>query len=267
MALLKRSLLPAALLLTLFMALPFPGAAQVSVGVHIGPPPPYRIAGPPAVIVIPGTYVYMVPDIGEDLLFYGGIWYRPYQGRWFNARSYNGPWGYVHDPRVPRALLELPPDYRQVPPGWRRIPYGDLRRNWAGWQRDRYWDRDPRWREGWHGRPEERRGEGPGHFEGRPEERREGSTGRGRQGDGTWRIWRPWARKGVAKAERQGKNKRACGSPAGPSMHMRACMRYATALSFAWRFLTNSFSTSVALLLMTLSPNMASLPTMLTSIL
>jgi hypothetical protein len=42
---------------------------------------------------------------------------------------------------------------------------------------------------------------------------------------------------------------------------------YATLDSFAERFFTNSLSTSVALLLITLSPNMASFPTMLTSIL
>ena len=42
---------------------------------------------------------------------------------------------------------------------------------------------------------------------------------------------------------------------------------YARDLSLVCRFLTNSFSTSLALLLITLSPNMASLPTMFTSIL
>jgi hypothetical protein len=42
---------------------------------------------------------------------------------------------------------------------------------------------------------------------------------------------------------------------------------YATLDSFSERFFTNCLSTSVALLLMTLSPNMASFPTMLTSIL
>ncbi len=58
--------------------------------------------------------------------------------------------------------------------------------------------------------------------------------------------------------ERPAANRRPCSSD--------AIIRY-SALSFAERFFTNSFSTSFALLLMTLSPNMASLPTMLTSIL
>ncbi len=145
--------------------------AQVSVDIHIGPPPPYRIAAPPPVVVIPGTYVYEVPDIDVDILFYGGYWYRPHEGRWFRARSYNGPWVYVANPRVPPAIIELPPDYRRLPPGYRRIPYGQFKKSWAGWERDRYWDRDPGWREGRHGGPEERgrefHGEGPGGHEGR----------------------------------------------------------------------------------------------------
>jgi hypothetical protein len=49
---------------------PTPGNAQVSVDVHIGPPPPYVVPGPPQVIAIPGTYVYLVPSIAVDILFY-----------------------------------------------------------------------------------------------------------------------------------------------------------------------------------------------------
>ena len=173
MDLLKRCLLLAGLLVVPLIVLPIPSIAQVSIGVHIGPPPAYRIAAPPPMIVLPGTYVYMVPDIDADIFFYAGNWYRLFEGRWFNARSYNGPWIYVPDPRVPRALVQLPPDYRRIPPGWRRIPYGQFRKNWAGWERDRYWDRDRDWRAGWHGRPE-----------GKPEERR-GRPGeeRGRGGE------------------------------------------------------------------------------------
>lgn len=133
-----------------------PAGAQISLDIHIGPPPPYRIAAPPPVAVVPGSYVYMIPDIGVDIFFYSGYWYRPYEGRWFSARSYNGPWVYCPEPRVPRALLELPPDYRRVPPGHRRIPYGQFKKNWAGWERDRYWERDRDWQEGGRGRFEKR---------------------------------------------------------------------------------------------------------------
>jgi len=44
------------------------------------------------VAVIPGTYVYVVPDINTEILFYHGYWYRPSAGRWYWARTYNGPW-------------------------------------------------------------------------------------------------------------------------------------------------------------------------------
>jgi len=161
----------AALLLLLAGAL-VRSEAQVSVDIHIGPPPVYRIPAPPPMIVIPGTYVYAVPDIGVDILFYQGYWYRPYEGRWFRATSYNGPWAYLEPHWVPRAIIELPPDFRRVPPGYRHIPYGQFRRNWAGWQQERYWDRDRQWREARHGGPEGRGRE----FR---EERHEGREGRG----------------------------------------------------------------------------------------
>jgi hypothetical protein len=185
MDLLKRCLLFTGLLFVPLVMCPHPGSAQVRVDVHIGPPPAYRFSAPPPVVVIPGTYVYMIPDIDTDVFFFSGYWFRSHEGHWFRAGSYNGPWAYWPDNRVPRALMELPPDYRRVPPGYRRIPQAELRRGWAGWERDRYWDRDREWREGWHGRPEERRDEGRGRIEGRPEERRDEGRGRseGRPGE------------------------------------------------------------------------------------
>ncbi|HME42029.1 MAG TPA: hypothetical protein VKF36_02995 [Syntrophorhabdales bacterium] len=151
--------------------------AQVSVDIRIGPPPVYRIAAPPPVVVIPGTYVYVVPGIAVDIFFYQGSWYRLHEGHWFRAQSYNGPWGYLPPERLPRPLLQLPPDYRNVPPGYRRVPYGELKKNWAGWDRNRYWDRDKAWHEGWHARPEERGREERGVTH--EQERREGPEGRG----------------------------------------------------------------------------------------
>jgi hypothetical protein len=149
-------------------------AAQVQVNVNIGPPPRYVIPAPPPVIVIPGTYVYAVPDIEVDILFYQGYWYRPHQGYWFRSRSYNGPWVYLAAPQVPRVLIELPPDYRRPPPGYRRIPYGQFKKNRVAWDRQRYWERDREWREGWHRGPEGRGGDvREGHHEkpehGKPE--------------------------------------------------------------------------------------------------
>ena len=99
-------------------------------------------------IVIPGTYIYAVPDIDVEILFYQGYWYRPHEGHWYRSKSYNGPWAYLDSHRVPRAIFELPPDYYRIPPGHQKIPYGHFKSNWGRWERERHWDRDDRWREG-----------------------------------------------------------------------------------------------------------------------
>jgi hypothetical protein len=144
-------------------------AGEVAISIKIGPPPAYVFHAPPPVVVIPGTYVYLVPGIDVDIIFYNGFWFRPYGGHWFRANSYNGPWTYLAGPKVPRVLVELPPYYRRIPPAHRRIPYKDLNRNWKRWEHDRYWQRDREWREGWQGRHEKRgreeRGRGPERYE------------------------------------------------------------------------------------------------------
>jgi hypothetical protein len=96
--------------------------AEVPVGLSVSPPPPLVIPAPPALALIPRTRVYLAPEIAEDLLFYRGWWYRPHGGHWFRARSYRGPWGFVRPDKVPRALVNLPPDYRQLPLEQRKPP-------------------------------------------------------------------------------------------------------------------------------------------------
>ena len=120
-----------------------------NLNISIGPPPPVVIQSPPPMAVIPGTYVYMAPNVGVDILFYHGQWYRPHEGHWFSAPSYNGPWAYVAPARVPRAILELPPGYRRLPPGYQRIPYEHVRGNWERWEREKHWHQDKDWRGGW----------------------------------------------------------------------------------------------------------------------
>ncbi len=148
--------------------------AGVSVGISINIPA-FRFAAPPPLVVIPGTYVYYAPDADVDILFYNGFWYRPYEGRWYRARGYNGPWAYTS--RVPGPLLQLPPDYRHMYGGHERIPYRDFRKNWRRWEKDRYWEKNEQWRAGRHGERHEERREGRGERHedrgGRHEEHRE----------------------------------------------------------------------------------------------
>ncbi len=117
-----------------------PGYGEGGPGAQYGAPPPYAISAPPEVVPIPGTYVYFVPGIGVDILFYHGYWYRPYGGRWYRAPSYGGPWVYLSPRRVPHVLITLPPGYRRLPPGYHPIPHAELQRNWQRWERERHWE-------------------------------------------------------------------------------------------------------------------------------
>jgi hypothetical protein len=133
-------LLSIAVMFVAFSLFPQAGSAGINVNVGINVPlPAFEFHAPPPVVVIPGTYVYTVPDVDVDIVFYQGYWYRPHGDRWFRSASYNGPWRHLGHDRVPGALYSLPPDYRHVPPGHQRIPYGQMKKNWKNWERDRHW--------------------------------------------------------------------------------------------------------------------------------
>ena len=111
-----------------------------NLNISIGTPPPVVIQSPPPMAVIPGTYVYVAPNVAVDILFYHGYWYRPYGGYWYRALSYAGPWVYLPSRSVPHVLITLPPGYRRLPPGYHPIPHAELQRNWERWERDRHWE-------------------------------------------------------------------------------------------------------------------------------
>ncbi|MEN6469523.1 MAG: hypothetical protein ABFD45_11310, partial [Smithella sp.] len=81
-------------LLALTFISPAPAIAGVNVDVDISLPPPIIFAAPPALVVLPETYVYVVPDVDVDIFFYGGWWWRPWDGRWYRSQSYNSGWAY-----------------------------------------------------------------------------------------------------------------------------------------------------------------------------
>ncbi len=110
--------------------------AEVNVQINL---PSIMFAAPPAVVVIPGTYVYMVPDIDVDVLFYQGYWWRPYEGRWYRSQDYQGR--YTKSRRIPQGLRALPRDYRhRIMPEHERISHGDVQNNWQRWEKDKRWD-------------------------------------------------------------------------------------------------------------------------------
>jgi hypothetical protein len=114
---------------------------NVNVGINVPPPPPLVIPAPPPMFVIPRTYVYFAPEVDVDVFFYQGYWYRPHRGHWYRSKSYDGKWVYLLPKKVPRAVIDVPPNFRHIPPGYRHIPYGNVRKNWKKWEKDKYWER------------------------------------------------------------------------------------------------------------------------------
>ncbi|MFA5321633.1 MAG: hypothetical protein WC373_03090 [Smithella sp.] len=140
------------LFLTLIVFAPVSTMAEISVHINIPLPPPIIFPAPPEVVVIPETDVYAVPDVQEDIFFYGGWWWRPWQGRWYRSHYYDRGWAYYHN---------APNFRRQIPPGWRndyrahkwrgyewqhqRVPQRDLQRNWRGWGKNKHWEKQNSW--------------------------------------------------------------------------------------------------------------------------
>lgn len=136
----KRHIIIVLVFLAFAVMAPVASNAEVNVSISV-PLPPLVIPAPPALVVIPGTYVYYPPDVATDIFFYQGYWYRPYGGRWYRAVRYNGPWITTGVGRVPRAVIGVPVGFRHRPVIHERVPYHHVRKHWRTWERDRHWDR------------------------------------------------------------------------------------------------------------------------------
>lgn len=139
-------------LLALALTVPIPAMAELSVNIDVSLPPAIEFSAPPELIVLPGTYVYVAPDVNEDIFFYGGWWWRPWEGHWYRSRNYGSGWSYYRD---------VPSFYRGIPSGWRddyrehrwqgrqwnhhQLPYQQVQRNWKGWQDNRHWEKQQTW--------------------------------------------------------------------------------------------------------------------------
>ena len=140
------------LLLALVIVVPIPAIAGVDVSVGIGLPPLIVFAAPPVLIVLPETYVYVVPDVDADIFFYNGWWWRPWEGRWYRSRYYDSGWAYYH--RVPSFYTEIPSgwrnDYRDHhwrghPWNYQRIPHQQVQQNWKSWEKNKHWEKQQTW--------------------------------------------------------------------------------------------------------------------------
>jgi hypothetical protein len=103
--------------------------AQVSISINLGPPP-IMVAEPPAVVLVPNSQVYFVPQLNFDVFFYNGWWWSPRGDRWYRARAYNGPWGIVERRYVPAPVFRVPRDYRTRYGNQRPIPYGQWKKDY-----------------------------------------------------------------------------------------------------------------------------------------
>jgi hypothetical protein len=104
--------------MTLSLALPVSkaGAADVSINLRIGDPyrgPRLMFRSEPEVVIVPGTRVYYVRNYDYDIYRYGSYWYYTYDGAWYRARRYNGPFVYVGYNSVPRSVTYVPTRYRR----------------------------------------------------------------------------------------------------------------------------------------------------------
>jgi hypothetical protein len=79
----------------------------------------------PTVVRIPGRGVYYVQDSDNDVYRYGNNWYLNYNGDWYRADSYRGPWIFVGYRSVPRDIYTVPTNYRR----WQ--DYRDQHYNWG----------------------------------------------------------------------------------------------------------------------------------------
>ncbi|MBF0257507.1 MAG: hypothetical protein HQK62_01505 [Desulfamplus sp.] len=146
-----KKLLSGALLFVL-VVVPFPTMAEVRVGISISLPPFIIFHESPKLIVLPETYVYVVPDIDEEIFFYDGWWWRPWEGRWYRSRCYNSGWDNYID--VPSFCGDVPSNWRDdyKERNWRGlqwnhepISYEDVQQNWSVWEKNSYWEKQT-WR-------------------------------------------------------------------------------------------------------------------------
>jgi len=140
------------ILLGLALVSPAPTLSRADAGISISLPPLIVFAAPPEVVVLPETYVYVVPDLDVDIFFYNGWWWRPWDGRWYRSRHYDSGWIYFRS---------VPSFYAGVPSGWRndyrnhrwgghrwnyqRIPHQQVQRNWSNWEKSRHWEKQQTW--------------------------------------------------------------------------------------------------------------------------
>ncbi len=99
------------------------GTAQAGLNVNINFGPPQIVeAAPPEIVMMPGMGVYYVPSASFDIFFFNGYWWSRRGDGWYRSNRYNAGWAKSNN--VPRNLMNVPKNYRDVYKKEKPINYG-----------------------------------------------------------------------------------------------------------------------------------------------
>ncbi len=93
----------------------------------------------PQLVVIPGTYVYYYNYGDYDCFYYGGFWWRPWQGYWYRSGGFEGGWVVVNPRVVPYYVVHMPVNWRERVAYGPRVGWGQVRIHSGEWERGHYW--------------------------------------------------------------------------------------------------------------------------------
>ena len=100
---------------SLAAVVPARGATSVDVQLHVGdryPGTDIMFRSEPDLVVVPNSRVYYVRNYGYDMYRYGSTWYYCDGVNWYRARSYRGPFFFIHYNSLPRPVYAIPVRYR-----------------------------------------------------------------------------------------------------------------------------------------------------------
>lgn len=149
----KKTIVTLALALLALAGFSGSGSAGVDINIGIALPPPVVVSAPPELVVIPGTYVYVAPDVSVDVFFYQGYWWRPWKGHWYRSHTYREGWVVYKNP--PSVLVGIPPGWRVDYKNhhWKgqewhytRVSHREVAKNWKDWEKGKHWDQ-PQYRQ------------------------------------------------------------------------------------------------------------------------
>jgi hypothetical protein len=89
-------------ILALVFAFATPAFAQVNIQISFPAPPPL-------VVVSPGVQV--VPDYEHEVFFVGGLYFARIGTVWYQSPDFRGGWIVAPAPKVPVALVKIPPGH------------------------------------------------------------------------------------------------------------------------------------------------------------